>query len=258
NIMRRLCKTMNVRNDSQIPVLSSHGSASWKVEEAAYAESDPTLSAITFSAYKLTGLVKISEELMRDSMFDMGSFISDELARQFADAEETAFLTGNGSGKPTGLLQTAEIGKTTSSSTAFTGDELIDVYHALDKKYRNNSVWLAHDLVVAKLRKLKMSSDSTGGDKQYLWQPGLQAGQPDRVLGRPIYTAEDMDDTMTSGDSTFVLFDPSMYWIVDRGATYMQRLNELYAANGQIGFRGFRRMDGHLVFAEAAQKLVQS
>lgn len=124
-------------------------------------------------------MIKVSEELLNDSVFDLESYISREFARRIGAKEEEAFFTGDGSGKPLGILASsggAETGITAASATAITADELIDLFYSLKSPYRRNAVWVLNDSTIKAIRKLK---DSNG---QYLWQPSLTAGTPDTIL----------------------------------------------------------------------------
>ncbi len=100
-----------------------------------------------------------------------------------ATREEEAFLTGDGSGKPTGIFNATgggQLGVTAGSATAITADELIDLFYSLNSAYRKNAVWLLNDSTMKNIRKLK---DSNG---QYLWQPALHEGGFDTLLGKRI------------------------------------------------------------------------
>ena len=161
-------------------------------------------------------------------------------------AEELAFINGNGTGKPTGVLNTAEVGVTSAASNAITTDEIIDLYHSLRTPYRKNAIFMSSDSTIKAIRKLK---DSNG---QYLWQPGLQAGQPDTILNRPIHTSAYMPE-IESGNKILLFGDLSYYWVADRQGRSFQRLNELFAKNGQVGFRVFQRLDGKLILPESVK-----
>ena len=131
-------------------------------------------------------MIKVSEELLNDSVFDLESYIAKEFARRIGAKEEEAFFSGDGSGKPLGILAAtggAQTGVTAASSTAVTADELMDLFYSLKSPYRKKAVWVLNDSTIKAVRKLK---DSTG---QYLWQPSLAAGTPDTLLGRPVKTS---------------------------------------------------------------------
>jgi HK97 family phage major capsid protein len=190
----------------------------------------------------------VSEELLNDSAFNLEQYISGEFTRRIGSAEENAFIGGNGTGKPTGLLQTAELGITSASAAAITADELIDLYHSLKSPYRKNAAFITNDATIKAIRKLK---DTTG---QYMWQPGLQMGQPDTILNRPVKTSSYMP-ALAACAKIMAFGDFSYYWIADRQGRAFQRLNELFAKNGQVGFRATQRVDGKLTLTEAVKVL---
>ena len=250
NVMRQLATRIQTSSgDRIIPVVTSHGTASWKAEEASYAESDDAFGQVTLSAHKLTTLVKVSEELLYDSAFDLEAYMSKEFARRFAVAEEAAFVAGNGTGQPTGVIA-GTAAKTTANGTAITADEIIDLIYSLRAPYRKNAKFLMNDSTIAYVRKLK------DGNGVYLWQPALQMGEPDRLMGYPIYTSVSMP-TIAAGAKTVAFGDFSYYWIADREAHSIKRLDELYAATGQVGFIAHERVDGKLILAEAVKILAQ-
>lgn len=249
NVMRSLCKVVTTSfGDKLIPVVASRGTASWVAEEGAITDSDDSFGQITLGAHKLVTMIKVSEELLNDSVFNLESYIAKEFARRIGAAEEEAFIVGNGTGKPTGIVNMGQLGATTAVNNAITFDEIIDLYYSLNEGYRNKATWLLNDSTIKVIRKLK---DSTG---QYLWQPSLQAGQPDTVLNRPVKTSVYMP-TIASATKVAVFGDFSNYWIADRQGRAFQRLNELYAANGQVGFKASERVDGKLTLAESVKTL---
>jgi len=234
-----------------IPVNSAHGSASWKGEAVAYAESDETFAEVTLSAYKATALIKVSEELLNDSAFPIESFLAKEFGRRLGKLEEEAFINGSGSGQPTGIFGGSTLGTTAAATNAITADELTDLYHSLARPYRSRATWVMKDDTVKLIRKLKtgVSSDNT-----YLWQAGLKDGEPDRLFGRPVVVSE-FAPAPTTGLKAIIFGDISAYYIGDRQSISMQRLVELYAGNGQVGFRQFKRTDGKLSLATAVYHL---
>ena len=254
NIFRQMAKVIKTSSgDRKIPVVATKGTASWIDEEGAYPESDDSFGQVSIGAYKLGTMIKVSEELLNDSVFDLQSYISREFARRIGAKEEEAFFTGNGTGKPLGVLAAtggAETGVTAASSTAVTADELMDLYYSLKSPYRKKSVWVLNDSTIKAIRKLK---DSTG---QYLWQPSLTAGAPDTILGRPVRTSAYMP-AIAAGAKTIAFGDFSYYWIADRQGRSFKRLNELFAATGQVGFLASQRVDGKMILAEAVKVLEQ-
>ena len=251
NIFRQFAHVITTSSgDRKIPVVASKGTASWIDEEAAFPESDDTFGMLSIGAFKLATTIKVSDELLHDSVFDVASYIAKEFARRIGAAEEEAFFTGNGTGRPTGILNAtggAETG-VTSAGANISFDDVIDLYYSLRSPYRRNAVFMMNDSTVRTLRKLK------NGSGDYLWQPSVTAGTPDTILNRPVYTSSYMP-TVAAGAKSILFGDMSYYWIADREGRTFQRLNELYAPTGQVGFLSFERVDGKLILPEAAKVL---
>lgn len=250
NVIRSIAKTITTAAERKIPIAATHSVAQWTPENGAYTESNPTFGQKTIDAFKLTDLVKVSTELLQDSMFNLESYISSEFARAFGVAEEQAFCTGTGVGQPTGIFTEngGEIGLTLTSTTNITCDNIIELVHSLKSPYRRNAVFLMNDSTISMLRKLK---DTNGA---YLWQPSLQAGQPDRLLGYPLYTSPYVP-TVAAEALPIAFGDFSNYWIADRMGRSVQRLNELYAGNGQVGFLATERVDAKVILSEGIKLL---
>lgn len=250
NVIRRLAKVITTHHERKIPVALGHSVAQWTTENSAYTESNPTFGQKQIDAYKLTDLCRVSVELLKDSTFDIEAYLRQEFARAFGIAEEEAFCIGNGTTQPTGIFTAngGTVGVTAASANAITVDEIISLVHALKAPYRKNAKFLMNDATVALLRKLK---DQNG---QYLWQPSVQAGTPDRLLGYEIYTSPYVP-VAEAGALTIAFGDFKNYWIGDRAGRTVQRLNELYATNGQIGYVATERVDGKVILPEAIQLL---
>lgn len=254
NIFRSLAHVIQTSSgDRKIPVVATKGTASWVDEEGAIPESDDAFSQVSIGAYKLGTMIKVSEELINDSVFDLEAYIAREFARRIGNKEEEAFFTGDGSGKPLGVLAEnggAEVGVTAVSATAITADELIDLFYSLKAPYRKNAVWLLNDSTIKAIRKLK------DNNQQYLWQPGLTAGAPDTLLGRPVRTSAFMP-ALAAGSKSVLFGDLSYYWVADRQGRSFRRLGELFAPTGQVGFLATQRVDGKLILPEAVKVLQQ-
>ncbi|MEG1813851.1 MAG: phage major capsid protein [Clostridia bacterium] len=252
NIMRGIVHVITTSSgDRKIPIVTSKGSASWTEEEAAITESDDAFGQISLSAHKVASMIRVSEELLHDSAFDLAAYITGEFARRVGAAEEEAILSGDGSHKPTGLLHDtlgAETGVTAAAVAALTADELIDLQHSLKASYRRKAVFVMNDAVVKLIRKLK------DGNGNYLWQPGLLYGQPDTLLNQRVLTSNFMP-LPTAGNKAILYGDMGFYWLADREGRSLQRLNELYASSDQIGFKVTQRVDGRLVLREAVKCL---
>ena len=252
NIFRKLAHVISTSSgDRKIPVVASKGSASWVDEEGTIPDSDDAFSQVSIGAYKLGTLIKVSNELLNDNVFNLESYISKEFARRIGAKEEDAFFNGNGTGKPVGIFNAtggAEVGVTAASATAITADEIIDLFYSLKAPYRKKAVWILNDATIKTIRKLK---DNNGN---YLWQPALTAGTPDTILGRPVYTSSYVP-TIAAGAKTIAFGDFSYYWIADRAGRNFKKLSELYAANDQTGFVATQRVDGKLILPEAIKVL---
>ena len=254
NIFRKLAHVITTSTgDRKIPVVASKGSASWVDEEGTINDSDDAFTQVSIGAYKLGTLIKVSNELLNDSVFNLEAYISKEFGRRIGTKEEDAFFNGNGVGKPVGIFNAtggAQTGITTASATEIKADEIIDLFYSLKASYRKKAVWIVNDSTIKAIRKLK---DANGN---YLWQPALTSGTPDTLLGRPVYTSSYVP-TIAAGAKTIAFGDFSYYWIADRQGRNFKKLSELYAATDQTGFVATQRVDGKLILPEAIKVLVQ-
>lgn len=254
NIFRKLANVIQTSSgDRKIPVVATKGTASWVDEEGTIPESDDSFSQVSIGAYKLATLIKVSEELLNDSIFNLESYIATEFGRRIGNKEEESFIVGDGTGKPTGILAASgggQLGKTTTSTTSITFDDVIDLYYSLSSPYRKNASFIMNDSTVKAIRKLK------DGNGNYIWQPSMAVGVPDTILNCPVYTSTYVP-AIAAGNKTVVFGDYSYYWIADRQGRSFKRLNELYAVTGQVGFVASQRVDGKLILPEAVKYLQQ-
>ena len=250
NIIRSIAKVITTANDRKIPIAVGHSVATWTAENAAYTESNPTFGQKQIDAFKLTDLVRVSIELLQDAAFDIEGYIIKEFSYAFGVAEEQAFCVGAGVNQPTGIFTAdgGEIGVTAGSATAVTIDDVINLVYSLKAPYRKNAKFLMNEATVSLIRKLK------DGNGNYLWQPSVQAGQPDKILGYDVFTTP-FAPTIAGGALAIAFGDFSNYWIGDRGGRTVQRLNELYATNGQVGYVATERVDGKVILPEAIKLL---
>ena len=250
NIIRSIAKVITTANDRKIPIAVGHSVATWTAENAAYTESNPTFGQKQIDAFKLTDLVRVSIELLQDAAFDIEGYIIKEFSYAFGVAEEQAFCVGTGVNQPTGIFTAdgGEIGVTAGSATSVTIDDVINLVYSLKAPYRKNAKFLMNEATVSLIRKLK------DGNGNYLWQPSVQAGQPDKILGYDVFTTP-FAPTIAGGALAIAFGDFSNYWIGDRGGRTVQRLNELYATNGQVGYVATERVDGKVILPEAIKLL---
>lgn len=236
--------------DRKIPIVTSRGEAAWIDEEGQFPESDDSFGQTSIGAYKLATMIKVSDELLNDSVFNIEQYISKEFGRRIGAKEEEAFFVGDGQGKPIGLFNTtggAETG-VTAATVSITFDDVMDLYYSLRAPYRNKASWLLNDSTVKAIRKLK------DGNGNYIWQPSVREGEPDRILNRPYRTSIYVPE-LAEGKRVMAFGDYSYYWIADRQGRSFKRLNELYAATGQVGFLACERVDGKLILSEAVKTL---
>ena len=249
---RKIATVIKTSNgDRKIPIVTSKGEAVWMDEEQQYSFSDDTFGKATLSAFKLGTAIKISEELLNDSAFNLSSYITKEFARRIAAKEEEAYFIGDGTSKPTGIFATsggAEVGATTATAASITFDDVMELFYSLRSPYRKKAVWVLNDSTVKALRKLK---DNTGN---YIWSPSVQAGVPDTILNRPYYTSSYVPE-VKANNKCVAFGDFSYYWIADRQGISFKRLNEAFALSDQVGFKASKRVDGKLILPEAVKVL---
>ena len=243
NIMRKLATTITTSGEHKINIAATKPAASWIEEGGALTFGDATFSQILLDAHKLHVAIKVTEELLYDNAFNLESYILTQFGKALANAEEDAFLNGNGTGKPLGLFAATGGGTVADTVTSIKADDMIGLVYALKRPYRKNAAFILNDKNLAVLRKLK---DTNGA---YIWQPSYQAGEPDRLLGYPVYTSAYAPET------AIAFGDYSYYNIGDRGSRSFSELRELFAGNGMIGYVAKERVDGKLVLAEAVQIL---
>ncbi len=208
---------------------------------------DAKFSQILLDAHKLHVAVKVTEELLNDNAFNLEGYIIDAFGKALANAEEDAFLNGSTTGKPTGIFAATGGGTAAVTTTALKADDVIDLVYALKRPYRKNAAFILNDKLIAKIRKLKYADG-----KEYIWQPTFVEGEPDRIMGYPVYTsAFAPEDKIAFGDFSY-------YNIGDRGSRSFSELRELFAGNGMVGFVAKERVDGKLVLPEAVQILTIS
>ena len=244
NIMRRLATRIVTSGEHKINIAATKPAASWIEEGGALTFGDATFDQKILDAHKLHVAIKVTEELLYDNAFNLEGYILDQFGKALANAEEDAFLNGDGTGKPLGLFAATGGGTVAGTLTAaIKSDDMLDLVYALKRPYRKTASFIMNDKTLASLRKLK---DNNGA---YIWQPSYQAGEPDRVLGYAVHTsAYAPEDAIAFGDYKY-------YNIGDRGTRSFAELRELFAGNGMIGYVAKERVDGKLILPEAVQIL---
>ncbi|RGK73470.1 phage major capsid protein [Streptococcus anginosus] len=243
NIMRGLATVITTSGQHKINIAMSDPAAAWIEEGGALNFGDSKFAQVLLDAHKLHVAVKITEELLYDNAFKLENHILEAFGKALANAEEDAFLNGDGTGKPTGIFNKKEGGTFLKEVTGIKSDDLIDLIHALKRPYRKKAAFIMNDKTISLVRKLK---DNNGA---YIWQPSYQEGEPNKVLGYPVYTSA------FAPENAIAFGDYSYYNIGDRGTRSFKELTELFAGNGMIGFVAKERVDGKLVLKEAVQIL---
>lgn len=250
NIMRKLATSVQTTGLHKINIAVTRPTALWVEEGGDFTFGDGKFAQVTLDSHKLHVGIKVTDELLADSAFDLEGYIVEEFVRALSTAEEDAFLNGDGNHKPTGIFNSTkggELGVTTKAQT-ITADELIQLVYSLDRPYRKNAAFILNDSTVAQIRTFK---DQNG---VYMWQPSLQVGEPDRLLGFPAYTSAFAPEAK-KGNFAIAFGDFSYYKIGDRGYRSFQDLKELFAGQGMTGFLAKERVDGVLVLREAVKLL---
>lgn len=242
NIMRRLATIITTSGEHKINIAATKPAASWIEEGGALTFGDATFSQILLDAHKLHVAIKVTEELLYDNAFNLEGYILDQFGKALGNAEEDAFLNGDGAGKPLGLFAATGGGTVAGTLTAaIKSDDMLDLVYALKRPYRKKASFIMNDKTLSSLRKLK---DNNGA---YIWQPSYQAGEPDRVLGYAVHTSA------YAPENAIAFGDYKYYNIGDRGTRSFKQLNEMFAGNGMIGFVAKERVDGKLILPEAVQ-----
>jgi HK97 family phage major capsid protein len=241
-----------------LPANTVHGTAAWTAESIAYTPSDETFAQVALGAHKSTTKIIVSEELLEDSSFDLEAFLAREFGERLGVLQNTAFVLGDGSGKPTGILASTSTSNVTTSTaatgnvTSFSYSALVSAIFALPRQYRANASFIVNDTAA---RNLYLMLDS---QNRPLWNVNVAATGPDTFLGYPIYTDPDLP-APALGLISVLFGDWKRAYTVRRvRGVGMQRQNELHSDNGQVGFRAYERVDGKVTLAAAAIALKHS
>jgi HK97 family phage major capsid protein len=233
-------------NQINYPTINDTGNPGALLGEAGtVTTADPTFGSVVFGAYKYESkAVLVSNELLQDSVIPLESIIARQLAERIARVTNTAFTTKTDG--PTGIATTqsgAASAGTAAATNALVYADFVEVIHGIDPAYRQGASFMMNDAIVAAIRYL---TDTTG---RPLWEPNVQAGQPDKFLGYPVFINNAMTSTIGTGQKVAIFGDLSKYLIRVAGGLDIVVAKELYVANWQTGFFGFLRVDGNLLDA---------
>jgi HK97 family phage major capsid protein len=255
--VRALASIETISTDS-LDILDDHGEAGagWTGETATVTETtSPTLAKRNIPTHELYAEPRATQKLLDDSSINIEQWLAQKVADIFGRTEATAFVSGNGVGKPRGFLsyasgsswgQVEQINSGTSGSV--TADGLIKLLYGLKAEYAQNAAFMLNRLAVRDVRLLKENTTN-----QYIWQPGLQAGQPDMLLGRPVYMASDMPVAAADSLSVAVADWRRAYQIVDRLG--IRVLRDQFTAKPFVKFYTTKRVGGDVTNFEAIKLL---
>ena len=238
----------------QVPTVTSHGTAAIVGEGTALAEADPAFGQITLGAYKYGQLVQASNELLSDTGVDFLGFLARDVARSLARATDVDYVLGSGSNAPEGFAVTLGTGAT--AQTAATGlpsyANLVDLVYSVNEEYRaNGAQWVMRDATVGAIRKLV---DTTN---RPLWEPSLQVGTPDRLMGYPVVTDPNMHALSTAASKRPIAFgDFSGFYIRDAGTIRVERSDEFAFSSDLVTWRAIMRTDSKLVDKTGCAKVL--
>lgn len=214
---------------------------------------DFTFSETILNAYTYRTLVKISYEQMNDSGYDLMAFITREFAKRFGRALNTAGTTGTGSSQPNGFMTASSAGATTSSVDAFTRQDILTLIANVDRAYRVNAAFQLSDEALFDIRALEIGSS----DSRPLWQPSIRDGEPDRIEGFPYIVNNDIAAPSDGAESKIMAFgDWEFFKVRFVNGQNIQRLNERFADNMEVGLLGWQRIDTDLVDSAAIKHMV--
>ena len=202
---------------------------------------------VRIPVHELEANPRATQKMLDDAAFDVESYVAKKLGEQFGRAEGTAFVGGTGVGQPQGITLGGGATSTVTTSDLFTASQLIAMQYKLEEPYASQSTWLSKRANFGQIRTLTAATDN------FLWQPGLSAGEPPTLLGRPYLSCNDIHTAAsgdTASDQLIYLGDwKAAYTIVDRLGTRM--LRDPYTNKPMIEFTTYKRTGGQVVLSEA-------
>lgn len=244
--------TTDSGNDLPVPKTTTHPTAGIIAEAGSITESDAVFNQVVLGAYKYGFSTQISTELEQDTGVDLVGYLAAIGGQALANGSGAHFVTGSGTAQPNGVVTAATVGVTGGAGVvgAFTADDLVDLYFSVIAPYRRNGTWLMSDAAMKAARKIK------DADNQYIWAPGLTAGEQSTLLGRPVVTDPNVAAPAVSAKSV-VFGDLSKYFIRDVRGVRVERSVDFAFQNDLVTWRFLLRTDGDLVDTTGAVKVFQ-
>lgn len=254
-VFRQLATRHTLESAASLGVVTLESDADdwdWTTELRTGRETELKFGRRELRPHPLAKRVRISNTLLRKATMGPEQIVRERLAYKLGVTQEKAYMMGDGNQKPLGVFVPSDDGISTArdvsegnTDASIMPDGLIEAKYTLKQQYWGRARWIFHRDAIKQIRKLK------DGEGQYIWQPGIAGGAPDRILELPYITSEFVPNTFTTGKYVGILGDIRYYWIVDALDMQMQRLVELYAETNQTGFIGRYEGDGMPVLEEA-------
>ena len=248
NVMRRLGTVMQTERTMKYPVGKGIGYADWIPEEGVIPITTGEFDEVKIEAHKVATSIRVSDELLEDSTFDLEGFIIDQFAQRIGDAEEEAFIHGDGVSKPLGLIYQLDREVITEKAGKINTDDLLELMHAIPPRYRKDAVFLMHDSTLRELFKLRT------GEGQYIWYENLKKKIPLCIFSHRVITSPSMP-AIDSGKQPILFGDFKHFVIGDRKHRRIKRLTEVHAQQGQVAYIMSQRVDAKLLDRNAIAAL---
>ena len=248
NVLRKLGTVMQTERTMTFPIGKGIGFAEWVPEEGEFPIVAAEFDEMKLGAHKVATSIRVSDELLEDSVFDLEEFIIKEFAKRIGEAEEEAFIHGDGLAKPLGIIHQLDREIITEKAGKISTDDLLDLKHAIPTRYRMDAVFLMHDSTLRELFKLRT------GEGQYIWYENPKKNIPLAIFSHRVITCPSMP-TIESGKPPILFGDFKHFVIGDRKHRRIKRLNEVHAQQGQVAYIMSQRVDAKLLDRNAVVAL---
>lgn len=248
NVMRKLGTVMQTERTMTFPIGKGIGFAEWVPEEGEFPIVAAEFDEVKLGAHKVATSIRVSDELLEDSVFDLEEFIIKEFAQRIGEAEEEAFIHGDGLAKPLGIIHQLEREVITEKAGKISTDDLLELKHAIPSKYRKDAVFLMHDSTLRELFKLRT------GEGQYIWYENPKKNIPLAIFSHRVIICPSMP-TIESGKPPILFGDFKHFVIGDRKHRRIKRLTEVHAQQGQVAYIMSQRVDAKLLDRNAVAAL---
>ena len=246
--MRKLGTVMQTERTMTFPIAKGIGYADWIPEEGVIPVTTGEFDEVKIEAHKVATSIRVSDELLEDSTFDLEGFIIDQFAQRIGDAEEEAFIHGDGIAKPLGIIHQLDREVISEKAGKISTDDLLELKHAIPPKYHKDAVFLMHDSTLRELFKLRT------GEGQYIWYENPKKNIPLCIFSHRVITSPSMP-TIDSGKSSILFGDFKHFVIGDRKHRRIKRLTEVHAQQGQVAYIMSQRVDAKLLDRNAIAAL---